>query len=86
MEAAKAYEFGASVLANEPIDKVFSVFYGVTRTMEMKWATLEKLENETFLKIIVGDLPVSAFDDFVAQWKKLGGDQITKEVTEIANK
>jgi putative aldouronate transport system substrate-binding protein len=83
---AKAYEFGASVLANEPIDKVFSVFYGVTRTMEMKWATLEKLENETFLKIIVGDLPVSAFDDFVAQWKKLGGDQITKEVTEIANK
>jgi putative aldouronate transport system substrate-binding protein len=67
------------------MEKVYSVFYGMTRTMETKWATLEKLENETFLKIIVGDLPVSAFDDFVAQWKKLGGDQITAEVSDIVN-
>ncbi|WP_219834596.1 extracellular solute-binding protein [Paenibacillus sp. R14(2021)] len=79
---AKAYEIGGGVLANEQMDKVYSVFYGMTRTMETKWTTLEKLENETFLKIIVGDQPISAFDDFVAQWKKLGGDQITKEVTE----
>ncbi|NBD25224.1 extracellular solute-binding protein [Paenibacillus glycinis] len=82
---AKAYEVGGAILANQPMEKVYSVFYGMTRTMETKWATLEKLEIETFLKIIVGDLPVSAFDDFVAQWKKLGGDQITKEVTEAVN-
>ncbi|SFJ22300.1 putative aldouronate transport system substrate-binding protein [Paenibacillus sp. UNC496MF] len=82
---AKAYEIGGAVLATQPMEKVYSVFYGMTRTMETKWATLEKLESETFLKIIVGDLPVSAFDDFVAQWKKLGGDQITKEVTDIVN-
>ncbi|QYR21950.1 extracellular solute-binding protein [Paenibacillus sp. sptzw28] len=83
---AIAYAQGGRILATEPMDKVYSVFYGTTRTMETKWATLEKLENETFLKIIVGDLPVSAFDDFTAQWKKLGGDQITAEVTDIVNK
>jgi putative aldouronate transport system substrate-binding protein len=82
---AIAYAQGARIIATEPMEKVYSVFYGMTRTMETKWATLEKLENETFLKIIVGDLPVSAFDDFVAQWKKLGGDQITAEVTDIVN-
>ncbi|MDO7907601.1 extracellular solute-binding protein [Paenibacillus sp. JX-17] len=83
---ANAYAFGGKVLAETDMEKVYSVFYGMTRTMETKWATLEKLENETFLKIIVGDLPISAFDDFVTKWKQLGGEQITKEVAEIANK
>ena len=83
---ANAYAYGGKVLATTDIYREYSVFYGMTRTMETKWATLEKLENETFLKIIVGDLPVSAFDDFVAQWKQLGGDQITKEVTDFVNK
>ncbi|MFC4099309.1 extracellular solute-binding protein [Paenibacillus xanthanilyticus] len=84
-KAAKAYELGGGVLHSTDMEKVYSVFYGMTRSMELKWTTLEKLENETFLKIIVGDLPVSAFDDFAAQWHKLGGDQITKEVADIVN-
>jgi putative aldouronate transport system substrate-binding protein len=58
------------------------VFYGSTPTMDSRWADLQKLENEAFLKIIIGDQPVSSFDDFVTQWKRLGGDQITKEVAE----
>ncbi|WP_138494570.1 extracellular solute-binding protein [Paenibacillus pinistramenti] len=82
---ATAYAYGGKVLAETDMEKVYSVFYGMTRTMETKWTTLEKLENETFLKIIVGDLPLDAFDDFVAQWKQLGGDQITKEVTDAVN-
>ncbi|MOA52356.1 hypothetical protein D3C78_1756440 [compost metagenome] len=53
--------------------------------MEAKWAKLEKLENETFLNIIVGDLPLSAFDDFVMEWNRLGGEKITNEVNEIVN-
>ncbi|MNI41254.1 hypothetical protein D3C76_363030 [compost metagenome] len=84
-KVATAYEYGAGVLASTPMEQVRSVYYGTTRTMDEKWAKLEKLENETFLSIIVGDLPVSAFDDFVEEWKRLGGDQITGEVTEIVN-
>lgn len=84
-KSAKAYEYGGGVLYTTDMVQVRGIFYGTTQTMETKWAALQQLENETFLKIIVGDLPVSAFDDFVQQWKQLGGDQITKEVTVIAN-
>jgi putative aldouronate transport system substrate-binding protein len=33
-----------------------------------------------FTTIITGSKPLSAFDEFVGQWKKLGGDKITDEV------
>ena len=39
---------------------------------EVKQA-LADLTNETFDKIILGQLPLAAFDDYVQQWEKLGG-------------
>ncbi|MNW15606.1 hypothetical protein D3C71_2141640 [compost metagenome] len=57
--------------------------YAPTKTMNSKSATLDKLRSETFVKIIYGSLPVDDFDKFVANWKKLGGDEITKEVNEV---
>ena len=54
--------------------------YPSTKTMDTKKATLDKLELETFTKIIYGSAPIDEFDKFVANWKKLGGDQITEEV------
>jgi len=48
--------------------------------METKWETLQKLEQESMLQIIMGEKDVSYFDTFVQQWKTLGGDQITAEV------
>ncbi|MWV44479.1 extracellular solute-binding protein [Paenibacillus sp. HJL G12] len=59
-----------------------NLFTSITKTMELKNATLDKMEKETFLKIIMGKEPLESFDTFVEQWKKLGGDQITKEVRE----
>ncbi|WP_440119270.1 extracellular solute-binding protein [Paenibacillus sp. QZ-Y1] len=59
--------------------------YAPTRTMNTKQATLDKLRAETFLKIIYGNLSIDQFDNFVANWKKLGGDQITQEVNEVIN-
>ncbi|MFD1128452.1 MULTISPECIES: extracellular solute-binding protein [unclassified Paenibacillus] len=59
--------------------------YAPTKTMNTKSATLDKLRAETFLKIIYGNLPIEEFDNFVANWKKLGGDEITKEVNELIN-
>lgn len=67
-----------------PYTKTYSLTYSMTKTMESKWATLDKLEKETFLKIIMGVAPIDSFDTFVTDWKKQGGDQITAEVEEAA--
>lgn len=59
-----------------------NLFYGSsTPTMVEKQATLEAMEDEVFTKIIMGE-SINSFDKFVSDWKKLGGDQITKEVNE----
>lgn len=52
-----------------------------TPTMVERKSTLEKLQNETYTKIIMG-ASVDEFDKFVQDWTKLGGEQITKEVNE----
>jgi len=55
-------------------------FYSSTKTIETKWASLKKMEDETFVNIILGGKPLSAFDEFVTKWKAQGGDTITAEV------
>ncbi|NRF91908.1 extracellular solute-binding protein [Paenibacillus frigoriresistens] len=52
-----------------------------TPTMVERKATLDKLQDEVFVKIILGD-PIDSFDKFVADWKNLGGNKITQEVNE----
>ncbi|WP_442954876.1 extracellular solute-binding protein [Paenibacillus sp. SYP-B4298] len=52
-----------------------------TATMVERKSTLEKLQNEVFVKIILGE-SIDKFDQFVQDWKKLGGDQITQEVND----
>ena len=52
----------------------------------LRWlnqATLNKLENDMITNIILGK-PIAEFDKFVADWKSLGGDQMTKEVNDWA--
>jgi putative aldouronate transport system substrate-binding protein len=66
----------------QPYKKTYSVTYTQTKTTESKWPTLDKLEKETFLKIIMGAAPLDSFDKFVQDWKKQGGDQILAEVDE----
>jgi putative aldouronate transport system substrate-binding protein len=53
-----------------------------TKTMVARWEFLKKVELDTFTKIIYGQLPLDAFDQFVKDWKANGGDEITKEVNE----
>ncbi|MBO9607639.1 MAG: hypothetical protein J7639_16890 [Paenibacillaceae bacterium] len=75
------YMFNGGKVVLSPLTKeVYSEYYGITKSMETKWANLTKLENEAFLRIIVGDKPLDYFDTFVDDWKKQGGDDITKEV------
>jgi putative aldouronate transport system substrate-binding protein len=78
---------GCSPLYAQPYTKTLSLVWTQTKTMESKWPTLKKLEDETFLKIIMGVAPVSSFDTFVKNWKAQGGDKITEEVrVDVANK
>lgn len=52
----------------------------LTETMIDSEATLDKLELETFTRIITGDASIDEFDRFVAQWYDLGGEAITEEI------
>ena len=72
---------GSSSLTQD-YNKIYSVLYSQTKTMESRWTNLKKLEDETFLKIIMGAAPIDDFDKFVEDWKRQGGDIITKEVQE----
>ncbi|MBM7564250.1 extracellular solute-binding protein [Paenibacillus sacheonensis] len=58
-------------------------FYGVPGpVMNERMSTLQKLEDETFTKIIMGSAPLDDFDKFVERWKSIGGDDVTAEVNE----
>jgi len=50
-----------------------------TKTMGTAKASLDTLQAESFVKIIIGE---ETFEKFTENWKKLGGDDITKEVNE----
>jgi putative aldouronate transport system substrate-binding protein len=43
---------------------------------------LNKIEAEAYISIITGNKPLSYFDEFTANWKKSGGDQLEKEANE----
>ena len=55
-------------------------FYGsATQTMSEKLSTLKKQQLTDFTSIIMGE-DIGAFDTFVANWNKLGGEKMTEEV------
>lgn len=70
------------LLSQGKLHKVKSLFYQETDTMASEWWKLEELEEQAYLQIVTGDLPISAFDDYVSRWKSEGGDTITQEVRE----
>lgn len=80
--AGWAYVRSAGLLGQEAgnMNQVFDASYSRTETMDSKWATLEKLEDETFLKILDGEASIDAFDEYVEQWNALGGSDIIAEL------
>ncbi|MFS0726769.1 extracellular solute-binding protein [Paenibacillus sp. 1P07SE] len=53
-----------------------------TATMAEKLAALKRMQDDTFIQIIMGEKPIEEFDRFVSDWKRLGGDKITQEVND----
>ena len=66
----------------EPANFMTPPYFETSETMKTKWASLEKLEQQTMLKIIVGEADLSSFDEFVENWTSAGGQTITDEINE----
>lgn len=81
---AYALLVGGSPLVDQEMNGVYSQTYGQTKTMESRWVNLKKMEDEIFLKIVMGAAPLDEFDKFVEDWNKQGGDTIIEEVAEVA--
>lgn len=72
------------VVAHEHRDELVSNLFNTepTETMKKNWEQLQTMEKQVYTNIIYGKEPADAFDQFVADWKAQGGDQITQEVNE----
>lgn len=77
---------GGRPLVDAEFEEVPSLLYEQTPLMESRWVNLRKLEDETFLRIIMGAAPLETFDSFVENWKRQGGEQITQEVKDALAK
>ena len=67
----------------DTFDWMTPVFPKTTPTMETNQANLDKLEEETFIKIATGAVSVEeGFSGFVKEWNEQGGEQICKEIAE----
>lgn len=79
--AEGVYRHGVNYMDNELF--MYEAFAGPpTETMAERLSTLEALEKEIFVKIIMGAVPLDEFDKFVDNWYKVGGTDITNEVNE----
>ena len=76
---------GASAALDDNMELIPASFYGTTDSMGLMWTNLEKLQSETFLKIVMGEASIDTFDTFVEDWYAQGGDIITAEVQEIVD-
>lgn len=50
-----------------------------TETMANRYMILNPITQETLIKIITGANSVDSYDHFLENWKKIGGDAVTKE-------
>ena len=71
-----------SLIAQDNIKVVDSIYFKTTDTMKSHWWRLKAKEKEAYLKIISGEEDISYFDTFVKEWNEQGGQTITSEVSE----
>lgn len=81
---AYALMIGNRPFATKKLDKeVYSVTYSMTDMLEQRWPNLKKLEDEVMMKIITGQLDISAFDKFVSDWKAQGGQGVLDDIAAL---
>lgn len=56
-------------------------YYGIaTDTMTSRRATLDKLTEETYVKMVMGEMPIDQFEEYTKNWLALGGQDTIEEV------
>ncbi|MCJ8010849.1 extracellular solute-binding protein [Paenibacillus sp. KQZ6P-2] len=71
---------GGRNLLDPNLNKVHSIYESQTGTIENQWRHLINTEMELFTQIIMGAAPLEAFDEWVEDWKRQGGDLMTTKV------
>jgi putative aldouronate transport system substrate-binding protein len=88
--SVSGFDYGSTEIAKNYIENKLTqidAFQSIpSENYTAKKANMDKLQLETFTKIIMGSASIDEFDKFVEQWKKLGGDEATKEVNDWAAK
>ena len=73
----EAYSLMSVLDAYEKQEWLTPVFPAIT---DSRWATLKDLQQQTYLKMIKGEMDIDAeWDHFVKQWNDLGGAEITAD-------
>ena len=75
-----------SLIAQDNVKEIKSLFFISTTTMETKWWKLKELESNVYLRIVTGQVGIDYFDKYVQEWKDLGGTTISREVEETINR
>lgn len=82
----KDFAWGTTMKVVENNEYETNEFYGIaTDTMILRKSTLDKLTEEVFTKIVMGELPIDAFDKYTKDWLNLGGEDIIVEVNDWYN-
>lgn len=71
-----------TLTVQDAFDWTSPLYLGNTETMKSNQANLDKLEEETFIKMIIGELSVDDFDAFVEEWNAQGGAAICEELAQ----
>ena len=66
-----------SLIAQDNIKVVDSLYFKTTDTMKSHWWRLKAKEKEAYLKIISGEEDISYFDTFVKEWNEQGGQTLS---------
>lgn len=74
----------SNMMTTPEVVDLYPEFSFTTDAMADLKPNLDTLEDTTFLKIVTGEQPIDAFDKFVEDWYKQGGQTMTDEVIELA--
>ena len=79
----EAFKINAAEVGKDCSRLVQNKFVDSTPTMDEVWTILKDYELEMFTKIIMGNLTIDAFDEFVTNWNSMGGQAVTEEINAI---
>jgi len=74
-------EYYSAVYDTKKVQIVNEYWGNPTDNMKKLLPDMNTLESQVYLDIVIGNQPLDRFDKFVDEWKKMGGDQVTKDVS-----